>query len=115
MTEEKNEELAKFIDLLAELGKELGELFRTGEIDVFPEMNKTIKEMYRIQHGNEDDAFRTVDPDCEVIYRNFDMIVAILRTTENGVIDKGAQTSVNKFLRNINEALVNIVTLFGLV
>lgn len=112
--EEKDAQIAKFIDLLAQLGKELADLFKTGNIEAFTDMNATVKEMYRIQHGNGDDVFQTIDPDCDVIYRNFDMIVAVLRTTENGEVDKGAQTAVNKFLRNINEALGNIVTLFGL-
>lgn len=113
--EEQNEQLVKFVDLLAQINVELADIFRRGDVSVFSDMNKTVKEMYRIQHGSEDDAFRTIDPDCEVIYRNFDMIVSVLRTTENGEIDKGAQTALNKFLHNINEAVVNIVTLFGLV
>ena len=112
--EENNEQLVAFVELLAQLSKQLKALFDTGNAETFTDMNATVKEMYRIQHGSEDDAFKTIDPDCEVIYRNFDMIVAVLRTTENGEVDKGAQTAVNKFLRNINEALGNIVTLFGL-
>ncbi len=111
---EENNELVAFVELLAQLGKELETLFTSGDVRALSDMNATVKEMYRIQHGNEDDAFRTIDPDCEVIYRNFDMIVAVLRTTENGEVDRGAQTAVNKFLRNITEAVGNIVTLFGL-
>ncbi len=112
--EENNEQLVQFVDLLAQLSKQLKTLFDTGNTETFTDMNATIKEMYRLQHGSEDDAFKTIDPDCEVIYRNFDMIVAVLRTTENGEVDKGAQTAVNKFLRNITEAAGNIVMLFGL-
>ena len=77
-------------------------------------MNQAIKAMYAVQKGSEDEVFRAIDPDCDVIYRNFDMIVAVLKTTENGEIDGGARTAVNKLLHNINEAVINIVTLFGL-
>lgn len=112
--EENNEQLAAFVELLAQLSKELQTLYHSGDVQAFTDMNATVKEMYRIQHDNEDDAFKTIDPDCDVIYRNFDMIVAVLRTTENGEVDKGAQTAVNRFLRNITEAAGNIITLFGL-
>ena len=43
------------------------------------------------------------------------MIVKILRTTEDGVIDSGAQKAINKFLHNIDEAVVNIAGAVGLV
>lgn len=109
-----NEALIQFIKQLSALNGELVGLFDTGNVELFTDMNKTIKELYRLQHGSEDDAFRTIDPDCEIIYRNFDMIIAVLRTTEDGVIDKGAQTSINKFLHNIHEAVFNIVSMFGL-
>lgn len=112
--EEENKQLVAFVDLLAQLNRELADLAYTGNVSALTDMNATVREMYRIQHGKEDDAFRTVDPDCEVIYRNFDMIVAVLKTTENGEIDGGARTAVNKLLHNINEAVINIVTLFGL-
>ncbi len=113
--EKDQERLTAFIELLAQLNKELAAIVRTGDPSVLGDMNATVKGMYAIQHGNEDDAFQTIDPDCEVIYRNFDMIVAVLKTTENGEIDAGAQKALNKFLHNINEAVINIVTLFGLV
>ena len=113
--EEKKEPIAAFVELLAQLGGELRTLYREGNAQALTDMNATIKEMYRLQHGSEDDAFKTIDPDCEVIYRNFDMIVAVLRTTENGEIDRGAQTAINKFLHNIDEAVVGIVSALGIV
>ncbi len=112
---EENTELTAFIGQLAELNRELVEIFHTGNAGLFTDLNRTIKEMYRLQHGKEDDAFMTIGPDCEVIYRNFDMLVAVLRTTENGEIDRGAQTAVNKFLHNITDAACNIAAIFGLV
>ena len=112
--EEKKEPIAAFVELLAQLGGELCTLYREGNAQALTDMNATIKEMYRLQHGSGEDAFRAIGSDCEVIYRNFDMIVAVLRTTENGEADRGAQTAVNKFLRNINGAVGNIITLLGL-
>ena len=43
------------------------------------------------------------------------MIIKILRTTEDGVIDSAAQKALNKFLHNIDEAVVNIAAAVGLV
>lgn len=43
------------------------------------------------------------------------MIIRLLRTTEDGVIDAAAQKALNKFLHNIDEAVVNIAAAVGLV
>ena len=112
---EENKEVLAFIEQLVALNKQIAEAFKTGNVALFTDMNRAIKEMYRLQHGKEDDAFKTIDPDCEVIYRNFDMMIAVLRTTENGEIDAGAQSALNKFLHNIHDATVNIASLFGLI
>ena len=114
MNETDRKRLA-FVEQLVRLNGAMAQLFDKGDLALFTEMNLAIKEMYRLQHGSEDDAFLTIAPDCEVIYDNFNMIVAVLRTTENGVIDAGAQKAINKFLHNIDGAAVNIASLFGIV
>ena len=43
------------------------------------------------------------------------MIVKVLRTTEDGVIDNRYTYRLNKFLHNIDEAVVNIAAAVGLV
>ena len=43
------------------------------------------------------------------------MIVKVLRTTEDGVIDAGAQKALNKFLHNVDAAVIEIAQAFGLV
>ena len=53
--------------------------------------------MHDLQHGSDDKILQALDPECVVIYENFDMIVKVLRTTEDGVIDAGAQKALNKF------------------
>lgn len=115
MEQEANKEVLDFIKELTALSGQLGEIFRTGNAAKISEMNRTVKEMYRIQHQSEEYALQSVDEDCKVIYGNFDMLIAVLRTTENGEIDRGAQKAVGKFLHNINEAVVNIASAFGLV
>lgn len=115
MEQDMNKEVSEFIGRLTELSRQLGEIFRTGDIGTLSAMNKTVKEMYRIQHGCKASALQSVDEECKVIYGNFDMLIAVLRTTENGEIDKGAQTAIGKFLHNINEAVVNIAAMYGLV
>lgn len=112
---EENEAIASFIGKLAELNRTLAELFKSGDIRLFTQMNGILKEMYRIQHGSEIAAFVAIDEDCTVIYKNFDMIISVLRTTENGEIDSGAQTALNRLLHNIDKATVNIAEAFGLI
>lgn len=109
------ENLPVFIECLAQLNRELKDLSEQGDIAKLADMHATVKKMYRLQHGSEEESLHAIDPDCEIIYRNFDMILAVLKTTEGGVLDRGTQVALNKFLHNINEALINIVTLFGLV
>lgn len=113
--EELTKEVADFLDRLTHLSKQLGEIFRTGNIALLLEMNGTVKELYRIQHGSSHSALQAVEEECKVIYGNFDMMIAVLKTTEDGEIDKGAQGAIGKFLHNINDAVVNIASMFGLI
>ena len=112
---EKNDEELAFVARLVQLNGTMAQLFQKGDLSLFTEMNQTVKEMHRIQHGSESALLQAVEPECAVIYKNFDMIIAVLRTTENGEIDAGAQTAINRFLHNIDEAVINIATSFGLV
>ncbi len=113
--EEASKQLNDFIAQLVRLNATMAELFRSGNVALFTEMNAAIKEMYRLQHGSTDRVLKTLDPECVPIYRNFDMIVEVLRTTEDGEIDKGAQGALNKFLHNIDESVVNIAVALGIV
>lgn len=105
----------EFIRALYSLNQTMKALFERGDVALFPEMNAEVKELYRIQRGSEDPVMKALDIECGIIYNNFDMIVAVLRTVEDGEIDRGAQTAINKFLHNIDEAVVNIASALGLV
>ena len=113
MEQEANENHGKFIERLVRLNDEMKELF-AGDLTRFSEMNRTIKEMYALQHGQDDEAFRAIVPECEVIYANFDMIIGVLRTTD-GTVDEAARRAIDKFLHNIAEAVVNVAAMFGLI
>lgn len=119
MTDERNDEIsenqAAFIKLLYELANTLKEMFESGNGELIGNLNKTVKQMYHIQRDSKEDVMQLITPDCEVLYKNADMMTAVLRTTENGVVDGGARKALGKFLHNINEAVVNIATVFGLV
>ncbi len=115
MEQQANAHHIAFIEQLVRLNGTMAELFKTGNVELFGEMNGAIKAIYREQHGSDDEVFRAIDPDCEIIYENFDMIIAVLRTTEEGVIDPGAQKALNKLLHNIDEAVVNIASMLGVV
>lgn len=109
------QELTAFLEQLVRLNACMKELFESGNAALFAELNAAVKELHKIQHASDETALVAIEPECKIIYSNSDMIVKVLRTTEDGVIDKGAQTALNKFLHNIDEAVVNIVTAFGLV
>ncbi len=104
-----------FIKTLYELNQTMKELFESGNVALIADMNAQVKQLYRLQHGSDDSVMQALDVECNVIYNNFDMIVSVLRTTENGEIDRGAQTALNKFLHNIDEAVVNIAASLGVV
>lgn len=115
MNEEASQEVIAFCEQLVRLNGVMKALFDSGNVELIGEMNKAVKEMHRIQHGSEDKVLQAVDPECRIIYGNFDMIIAVLRTTEEGVIDAGAQTALNKFLHNIDESVINIAAALGIV
>lgn len=115
MEEEISKEVADFLAQLVRLNGTMKELFSSGNVALFTEMNAAIKQMHALQHGSKDAVFEAIDPECVVIYGNFDMIVSVLKTTEDGVIDAAAQKAINKFLHNIDEAVVNIAAAVGLV
>jgi len=114
MTDRETEQVTQFVGKLAELSARLGEIFQSGDVGIVGKMHPVVKEMYRLQHGSDIQAFEMIDADCEIIYKNFDMMLAVLRTAEDDS-DSGALSAAGKFLHNINEAVVNIASTFGLV
>lgn len=115
MNNEASKETVAFVEQLVRLNGAMAKIFASGNVALFTEMNAAIKEMHRIQRGSEDVVMKALEPECAVIYGNFDMIIAVLRTTEDGVIDSGAQTALNRLLHNIDEAVVNIAGALGIV
>ena len=109
------ERVEEFLVQLVRLNGVMKQLFESGNVALFTEMNDAIKKMYAAQHGAQDAVLEAVEPECAVIYGNFDMIVQLLRTTENGEIDAATQKGLNKLLHNIDEAVVNIAAATGLV
>ncbi len=104
-----------FCEQLVRLNGAMAELFRSGNVSLLTEMNAAIKELHRVQHKSTEPALAAIDGDCVIIYGNFDMIISILRTTENGEIDRDAQKAMNVFLHNIDDAVVRIASAFGLI
>ena len=115
MEEQANEKHVAFAVQLARLNGAMAELAKTGDGGLLLEMHAAIQELYKLQNGSDDDVFRTITPDCEVIYENFDMIIALCRTVEGETLDPAAQKAIDKFLHNIDDAVVNIASLLGVV
>lgn len=113
MAEENDIQL--FAEQLVRLNASMKELFDSGNVALFTEMNRAIKELHRIQTASKAVALSAVKEECEIVYKNFDMIIAVLRTTENGEIDEGAQGALNRLLHNIDSAVVRIAAALKLV
>lgn len=109
------DELQLFCEQLVRLNAAMKELFDKGNLALFTEMNLAIKEMHRIEASGKEPALTSLHEECEIIYKNFDMIIAVLRTTENGEIDEGAQVALNRLLHNIDTAVVAIAAALELV
>jgi hypothetical protein len=112
---EGNEKLQRFIQLLSDLNHQTAEVYSTGKTDILLSMNDTILEMYAIQHGNEEEAYAAIDADCQIIYQNFNAIIAMLQSNEGKPADKATNAAVKKFLENIFNANISILSAYGLV
>ncbi|MBQ4268362.1 MAG: hypothetical protein IJB97_01790 [Clostridia bacterium] len=109
-----NEKLQRFIFLLSELNHKTAEILQSGDVKILAQINPVIEEMYSIQHVGEEDAYTAIEEDMQVIYGNFNAIIAMMDTNESVFIDNATNVAVKKFLRNIFDATVRIVYAYGL-
>ena len=110
-----NEKLQRFIQLLSDLNHETAEAFSTGKTELLHKMNDTILEMYAIQQKGTEEAYTAIEEDCQIIYRNFNAIIAMLKSNESVFFDTATSVAVKKFLRNVFDANISILTAYGLV
>ena len=110
-----NEKLQRFIRLLSDLNHEIAEVFSTGRTEVFSRMNETVLEIHSIQQNGTEETYTAIEEDCQIIYRNFDAIVAMLNSNESLFFDNATNTAVKKFLENMFGALLHILQSYGLV
>jgi hypothetical protein len=109
-----NEKLQRFIALLSELNHQSAEVLQTGNIEIIYDMNDTVEEMYAIQSVGEEDAYTAIDEDMQIICKNFNAVITMIKSNESVFMDKATSDSVRLFLRNIFQATVNIVYAYGL-
>ena len=110
-----NEKLQKFISLLSDLNHECADTFATGKIEILRKMNQTVREIYDIQHSGAEEAYTAIEEDAQTIYKNFNAVVAMLKSNESGSFDKATNAAVKKFLQNIFDANLRILTAYGLI
>ena len=111
---EGNEKLQRFIELLSKLNQQAVKILTTGDIEILYPMNDTIEEMYSIQHEGKEEAYTAIEEDAQIIYKNFNAVVAMVKSNEGANIDEATSKAVRKFLRNIFDANVRIVLAYGL-
>ena len=111
---EGNENLQRFIRLLADLNHETVEMIKTGNMELLYAMNQTIEEMYSIQHNGTEDAYTAIEEDAQIIYKNFNAMITMIRSNESEAVDDVTIGVVKKFLHNIFDANVRIIIAYGL-
>ena len=111
---EGNVQLQRFIQLLADLNHQSADMIKTGDMTILPKMNKTIEEMYAIQHDGTEDAYTAIEEDAQIIYKNFNAMVTMIHSNEQEKVDVATNEAVKKFLHNIFDANVRIVIAYGL-
>ena len=111
---EGNVELQRFIALLAELNHLSADIIRTGDSGILEKMNPVVEEMYAIQSVGTEDAYTAIDEDMQAICKNFNAAVAMMQSNEKEKPDMATFVAVKKFVRNIFEATVRIITAYGL-
>ena len=109
-----NETLQRFIKLLCDLNHEAADFLKSGNADLLFAMNDTIEEIYTIQHMGTEDAYTAIEEDAQIIYKNFNAAVTMMKSNENAVVDKTTSEAVKIFVRNIFDANVRIVLAYGL-
>ena len=111
---EGNIKLQRFIELLSMLNKQCVEMLTTGNLKILPKMNDVVEEMYSLQHNGTEEAYTAIEDDAQIIYKNFNAIITMLKSNETDKADMATSIAVKKFLRNIFDANVRIVLAYGL-
>ena len=96
---EGNEQLQRFIRLLADLNHETVEMIRTGKMELLYAMNETIEEMYAIQHVGTEDAYTAIEEDMQIIYKNFNAMVTMIRSNEQEKMQSRCLQKKRNFFR----------------
>ena len=109
-----NEKLQRFIQLLCDLNHQSAEVLKTGNSEIIYQMNDTVEEMYAIQSVGTEDAYTAIDEDMQIICKNFNAVVTMMKSNEGVCMDKATSDAVALFVRNIFQATVNIVYAYGL-
>lgn len=111
---EGNEKLQRFVQLLCDLNHQTVEILKTGKTEILYQMNDTVEEMYSIQHEGKEEAYTAIEEDAQIIYKNFNAVVTMLKSCEEPMLDKTTSEAIRRFLQNIFDANVRIVFAYGL-
>ena len=111
---EGNKKLQRFIQLLCDLNHQCADFLKSGDTNILYVMNDTVEAMYDIQHKGKEEAYTAIEEDAQCIYKNFNAIIMMLKSNENGQLDEATSVSVKKFAHNIFDANVRIVLAYGL-
>jgi hypothetical protein len=109
-----NETLQHFIKLLCDLNNEAAAFLKTGDVRILHKMNDTVEQIFDVQQNGEEEAYTAIEEDAQIIYKNFNAAVTMLKSNENGLADPTTAEAVRLFVHNIFDANVRIVLAYGL-
>ena len=112
---EGNVKLQRFIESLAMLNHQSVDMIKSGDMAILSNMNDTIEEMASIQRVGTEDAYTAIEEEMQMILQNFNASVAMIQSNEKETPDEATAVAVKKFVYNIFDATVSIVTKYGLV
>lgn len=113
VAEAEEKTLSRFVELLADLNREVVEMLKTGDLSLLYDMNDTVAEMYAIQSVNKDELYVGIEEQAQAIYQNFNGLVALTQEV-GGAWSEENSAKAQAFLQNIFEANVAIVVAYGL-
>ena len=109
-----NETLQHFIKLLCDLNNEAAAFLKTGDVRILHKMNDTVEQIFDVQQNGEEEAYTAIEEDAQIIYKNFNAAVTMLKSKENWLADPTTAEAVRLFVHNIFDATVRIVLAYGL-
>lgn len=113
--EKEKNELARFVELLAELNNEAVEMLETGDLSGLYAMNDTVEELFAIQHGGKDVLYTGIEKEATLIYGSFNALVQLTERVGEQEWSEETSARAQTCLENILHTSLKIIQMYGLL